>query len=351
MTLKPMTLPGRVTPPKMQIAEAHEVAAKSLSSSPISAGNGSSAEKGTSNRVQDKRSIFLVSLIAFLAINITCSISAPFDFDPYKFIYHGWAWWILDDLRHDRGQHNLALLGSSLMVSAVAGCDANFLNKPIDLSRYHKASYLDNLLSTTFNGTFNTFNLSAPGQMPSDAYLTLQAMVNANKRPDIVIYGVAPRDFIDSTLSSPTDTEPFRYLKRIVNIDDVAGQLYRSPMMRLDWFLQRNIYFYQYSLDLQMSINRKIQKALAILVPAPPTKTPFTWWDRQKLLPNYLGGELIPGSMVAGPLDRKILPSSSLTIQEITKSAISIRNPIRTNRNFTFCAKLPHIVARKTSSS
>jgi hypothetical protein len=251
-----------------------------------------------------KKSIFFISFVAFLAINVTLTFTEPYAFDPYKFLYRGWAWWTIDNLRRDKQPHNVALMGSSLMVSAVAGCDANYLNQPIDLTEYHEASYLDSLLTTTFGGEFSTYNLSAPGQMPSDAYLTLQAMVNTDHRPDVVVYGIAPRDFIDSFLSSPTDTEPFRYLKRIVNIDDVASGLYRSPIPHIDWLLQRNLYFYAYSLDLQMALRHNLRNLIAILVPQPPTNNPFTWYDRKKLLPAYLAGEYVPGCMVAGTLDR-----------------------------------------------
>ncbi len=251
-----------------------------------------------------RKSVFLISFAAFLAVNIILTFTEPYSFDPYKFLYKGWAWWTIDCLRHEKETHNVALMGSSLMVSAVAGCDANFLNKPLDLTAYHKASYLDKLLATKFGGEFDTYNLSAPGQMPSDAYLTLQAMVNTEHRPDAVIYGIAPRDFFDSFLSSPTDTEPFKYLKRVVNTDDVASGLYRSPIPHLDWLLQKNLYFYTYSLDLQMGLRHNLRKLIAVIVPQPQTNTPFTWYDRKKLLPTYLAGEYAPGCMVAGTLTR-----------------------------------------------
>src|SRR5215470_9651366 len=149
------------------------------------------------------KSCFLLALGLFVLLNALLSFYAPIQFDAFKFPYKGWDWWTINDLRRRAEVHNVALLGSSLMVSAVAGCDANFLNKNLDLANYHKCSYLDHRLRTTFGGSFDTFNLSAPGQMPSDAYLSLRAMVNCANRPDVVIYGIAPRDLIDSTLSSP----------------------------------------------------------------------------------------------------------------------------------------------------
>jgi hypothetical protein len=252
-----------------------------------------------------KRSRFLFSLLLFFFLNATLSFTAPIDFDPYRYPCRNWPWWMVNDLRHDQTSHNVALLGSSLMVSAVAGCDTNYLRKPLDLTAYHKATYFDRLLHTKFGGAFSTVNLSAPGQMPSDAYLILKATVEIAQRPDVVIYGIAPRDFIDSTLSNPAETEEFKYIERVVNVDDVASGLYRTPLPRLEWFLQRSLYLCGKSLDLQMLIGDHVTSAMAYLVPRPTaTLYPFTWWDRRKLLPRYLVGEIIPDSMLAMPLAR-----------------------------------------------
>lgn len=253
-----------------------------------------------------KHSRFLMAFALFVAANAFLSFQTPFDFDPYKFVYRGWAWWNMEDLRHDTQQHNIALLGSSLMVSAINGADAAHTMTSLDLTKYHKANYLDYLLKAKLNGEFNTFNLSAPGQMPSDAYLTLKSMINVSQRPEVVIYGIAPRDFIDSTLSNPADTEPFRYLRRIVNVDDVASGLYHAPFPRLDWCLQHSVYLYANSLDIQMAAKDWLTDTLAYAVPRPEkTDRPFTWWDRTHLLPDYLKGEIIPNLMLAVPVTPK----------------------------------------------
>jgi hypothetical protein len=250
-----------------------------------------------------KHSRFLMALALFVAANAFLSFQTPFDFDPYKFVYRGWAWWTMEDVRRDTQQHNIALLGSSLMVSSINGADAVHTMTSVDLTKYHKATYLDYLLKLKLKGDFNTFNLAAPGQMPSDAYLTLKSMINVSQRPEVVVYGIAPRDFIDSTLSSPVDTEPFRYLRRIVNVDDVASGLYHAPFLRLDWCLQHSVYLYANSLDIQMATKEWLTDAMAYAVPQPPkTDRPFSWWDRTHLLPDYLKGEIIPNSMLAVPI-------------------------------------------------
>ncbi|MBY0356736.1 MAG: hypothetical protein K2W82_01940 [Candidatus Obscuribacterales bacterium] len=251
------------------------------------------------------RSTFLVALAIFVCANAFLSFFMPIPFDIYKFNYRGWSWWTFNALREEKQVSNVVLLGSSTMVSALAGCDANYLQKGLDLTRHHHSRYLEDRLKKNIAGDIDIFSLAAPGQMPSDAYITLKAMVASATRPDVVIYGVAPRDFIDSTLSAPGDTDAFKYLTRIVNIDDVAARVFRSPFSKLDWFLQRAVYFYGYALDLRLSFLEGTDSVLNVVLPRPWTSTPFTWWDRQRLIPTYLPAEIHPEAIMAGPIDRK----------------------------------------------
>lgn len=251
------------------------------------------------------RSKFLLALSTFAVLNACLTFFAPFPFDPYKFNYKGWAWWTFNDLRQRSKVSNIALLGSSTMVSALAGCDANYLKRGIDLSNHHHSAYFESRLKQSFKGDFDSFSLAAPGQMPSDAYIALKGMLATASRPDVVIYGVAPRDFIDSTLSAPGDTDAFKYITRLVNIDDVAQRVFRSPWSKLDWLFQRNLYLYCYGLDLKIAYNEFADSFLQKVLARPWTKTPFSWWDRRKLLPNYLPAEIHPEAVMAGPIDRR----------------------------------------------
>ena len=260
------------------------------------------------------KSTFALAAAAFVVINCMLAFFTPFDFDPYKFNYHGWAWWTMADLKDNPRIHNVTLLGSSTMVSALAGCDANHLGKPLDLTRHHQSKYLEHRLTDQYKGEFSIFSLAAPGQMPSDAYLALKAMVTMHNRPDVVIYGVAPRDFIDSTLSSPADTEPFKYLTRFVTLDEVANQFFRNPMAKLDWQLQRFVYLYGTSLDFRLASTDATRSFLDRALPMPSTPTPFSWWDRQRLLPNYLPAEIQSTGIMAQPMkesDRKFIDNTA----------------------------------------
>ncbi len=260
---------------------------------------------------QGRYSTFMNAMALFIALNMVLSFTAPLDFDKFNFPYKGWAWWTFNDLRTpptSTETHNVALLGSSLMVSAINNCEAMFKKERLNLAVYHKATYLDRLLEKKFGGKFNTYNLSGPGQNPSDAYMTLQAMLKLHQRPDVVVYGVAPRDFYDSSMASPVDTEAFRFLHRLVNIDDSINMMFRSPWDKLNWVMERNIYLYGNGLDLSMIANNFINKELDAVFPPPPTSRQFTYWDRVKLLPKYKMGEIHPLAVVIHPQSPKGSP-------------------------------------------
>lgn len=199
----------------------------------------------TSNPKKRVVSAALCAVLAYFGVNAGLQASQLKPSDPLDFPYHGWTYWsmkAIDGL--DKTRRNIVLLGSSLVVTAVSECDATDQNKTLDLCFYRDASYLDKQMRGQFGRDYCTLDLSVPGQNPSDAYLTLKAALARGIKPGAVIYGVAPRDFIDATLKDSTDTEPFRYLSRITDIRDCADELVTAPEPKLDWTLQKLVYLY-----------------------------------------------------------------------------------------------------------
>lgn len=202
-----------------------------------------------------KLSKFVFSFTLFLLVAALFGQFAPVLEDKYEYPLHSWSWWTVQQIRWAsnacggeanswrcdetnaavRDETNSArlglpapntvLLGSSLMVVANAETDATWRGKRIDLTTYRQAKYFDETVSTRLCTRSQTLNLASPGQIPSDAYLTLKEALNEGIRPSLVVYGVAPRDFIDSTMSSPFETESYKYLSRLVSTDDVDRYL------------------------------------------------------------------------------------------------------------------------------
>src|SRR5262249_6607891 len=160
--------------------------------------------------------------------------------DRFQYPVHTWTWWTVKNVRDrcstiksertekmrsnqkerseagERPDCRVVLLGSSLMVVAMAECDSTWLKERIDLTTYRDARYFDERIQHLFDRNPGTLNLSAPGQVPSDAYLTLKFALKQGIKPDLIVYGLAPRDFLDGTMQSPFDSECYRYLNRLV---------------------------------------------------------------------------------------------------------------------------------------
>jgi hypothetical protein len=232
-------------------------------------------------------SSFLAAIVIFLLLNGVLSQMGIIHFNPFDYPSRGWTWWLIKDLKERGEKFNVALLGSSLMMSAVTGCDSEYLHRSLPANNHRTADYLEGRLNRQFNGAFKTFNLATPGQMPSDACLFLRTLLLLGQKPDCIIYGIAPRDFIDSTLAEPSETEPFNYLKRLVQTDDLVDHIYDAWPNRLNHYLERSFFFCSYSIDLQMKTWCALEKFLALILPSPPGQLPFTSWDRMKLLPDY----------------------------------------------------------------
>jgi hypothetical protein len=249
-----------------------------------------------------RRTTFLISLLIFLALNLVVLPQCKFDFDRFAYAYRSWPWWLVQDLRTASDKFNIALLGSSLMLSPIGECDANFSGRNIDATTHHRSLYFDNRLATAFGGAFRTFNLATPGQMPSDACLLARTIAEFGQQPRLYVYGIAPRDFLDSRLASPADTEPYRYLKRILPVNELAYDGSVHPLAALEQLLSHTVFLYQHAIEMQLGFARQIELLLALIVPAPQGVSPFTYWDRVALLPNYKAGELYPGAFVNSPV-------------------------------------------------
>lgn len=230
---------------------------------------------------------FCAAILAFLLLNAILAQSKAFRFNPFDYPSKGWTWWLIKDLKDRGGQFNIALFGSSLMMSAVTSCDSQYLRQALPANNHRSADYLESKLKAKFKGSFRTFNFATPGQMPSDACLLLRALLFLGHKPDVIVYGLAPRDFIDNTLAEPSDTEPFEYLKRIVQTDDLADHLYDSWINRLSFSLENSLFLCRYAPDIKMRVWSAMEKLLATVVPRFERQPPFTCWDRIKLLPDY----------------------------------------------------------------
>lgn len=100
---------------------------------------------------------------------------------------------------------NVVVLGSSLAFAANYYCDTKYATKTVpksiaDSMTYLSACYFEEALNESQAKRFAVANLSIPGGMAQDAYVIMQRLIQAKKRPTFVIYEIAPRDLVDNLM-------------------------------------------------------------------------------------------------------------------------------------------------------
>ncbi len=250
------------------------------------------------------KSLFAIALAMFVALNAAMIFINPIQFNRKFFPYQGWLWWMVNDIKPQSTIYDVALLGSSVMVAAVTTADATSSGKPLDIILHHKSEYLDKQLAKNGIPNTKTMNLSGPGQMPSDALLIFMTLSDHLKENSTVVYGLAPRDFFDSSFQSASDTESYKYLRRMIELHPkVNAHFHQYFWDKVNALLERGVYLYDRSAEIQTKWLNNVHNALGSMMPEFWKKTTFTFWDRKALLPAYKAAEFHPGASMAEPED------------------------------------------------
>jgi hypothetical protein len=248
----------------------------------------------------------------FLSVALCSGQVASFVENRYEYPLHSWSWWTVSELRKlssalslDRAGRsdtlmlpNTVLLGSSLMVVANAECDATWQQERIDLTTYRGARYFDAVMNDRLSAPGSpiesrSINLSAPGQIPSDAFLTLQEALNEGLRPSLVVYGVAPRDFLDSTMSSPYETETYKYLSRLVSTTAIDSRLRDDVFRSLGRHLFSSLPLLRYAVDIQMLVGKAMMEVCDCF--SGGSSDTISLEKRMALMGRYKPLDMVPG--------------------------------------------------------
>lgn len=125
-----------------------------------------------------------------------------------------WSWWLCKAYMAEKPAPDVVLFGSSQVGSALVTADAQTDFKVVDALTHRRASTLQKELLKQTGQEISVFSLSAPGQMISDAYMLSRVLLKPGQQPKLIVFGVAPRDFIDNTMTCAASTEPYKFLTR-----------------------------------------------------------------------------------------------------------------------------------------
>jgi hypothetical protein len=169
-------------------------------------------------------------------------------FSPYRSANRSWVWWNVKDFEKS-GAPDIVLLGSSLMMSPLHGGDAVMSGRPQNVTSHHRSSLLESELEKRFGRRYSTFAFALGGEMVSDAYVISDSLLTGKKKPKVIVYGIAPRDFMDHALPSAASTEIFKYMKRIGDLSAIDSEAYNSPVERAENYLSKISFAYKHRAD------------------------------------------------------------------------------------------------------
>lgn len=257
-------------------------------------------------------------LCAFFLLNAIWAQSRFGVLNAADFPFYTWTACAIEDfLKKESGRANIVFLGSSLVLSPLGGVDADFLKRPLDAPRHHRSLYFEQSLFQKSGQSLRTFNFALPGEMPSDAYLITNFLCKKNKQPDLIIYGVGPRDFMDNLLPSPQATDPFQYLSRFGDYSAHIDTIAPDWQQRLNYELGRLIFCYGDRVDLSHNTERYITHGLDRFVP--PVGKPLGIKFRRIILPEYHPFEVGLNECLFQPYTDKTRPPFVDNIAEYRK--------------------------------
>lgn len=193
----------------------------------------------------------LLALAALFILDLSARLSYPYwNIDRFDSPNKSWIWWAVSDFHRQPQTPDIVLLGSSLMLEALNTGDATYLHKAQNVSLHHTSSCLQDDLQAKLGYKPHTFSFAIAGQMASDAYAIASTLLRGKDKPTTIVYGIAPRDFMDNTLTNVTTTETFRYLARVGDLSKTFAAAKPSFFEVMDRGLENISFIYKHRVDL-----------------------------------------------------------------------------------------------------
>lgn len=238
---------------------------------------------------------FAWALLTFCLMGTIAGSCGLFKSAPEDFSFLSWTGWTIRDFLRQERHPDIVFLGSSLMLVPLDGMDADYLGSRVDGSQHHHSCYFEDKFKELTGIKLRTFTFALPGEMPSDAYLIVKNLLNGPKKPELIVYGVGPRDFLDNMLPSPAATDPYRFLSRFGDIEPIKERLMPDWQQRLDYELGKLSYFYGQRGEISKAAEKIASRILNKVEPLPLECKALSFDERHVILPDFRPCEILEG--------------------------------------------------------
>jgi hypothetical protein len=227
-------------------------------------------------KAQTRISKFAICCALFVGLNLAFAMSFNFQgLDIFPLQNRTEVWWTVKNFRELRDRADLLLIGSSLMCRIINEGDATRAHKVFNGHTHYCSQNLEDALDKELHTKIKTVSLAVPGLNASDASVVGCELLKGQKKPALIVYGIAPRDLMDNALTNPAGTDVFHLLEKIGDLSDVA---YTARTTREDQFkfavnqlLSRALPIYKCQEELAVAFRRQASGLLEKYVPMPAT--------------------------------------------------------------------------------
>ena len=210
-------------------------------------------------------SYVLLACVGFVALDV---IKRNLPSDPLASPEKSTIWWATKQFQAAAAKRkpDVVLLGSSLMIAAQNDCDATFFNVNFDAVKHYRSLYLESKLSKAKGRDVKTASFVIGGQMASDGYAIIKALLSKHSAPETIVWGVAPRDFLDATLTHSDETETVKLMSRIADEENLLQK--KLPFWsRIEKSLKKVSAIYGKNEELRAVHQQAVEQTLSAVTP------------------------------------------------------------------------------------
>lgn len=215
---------------------------------------------------------------------------------------HTWTYWATKEFLSQAKPSDIVICGSSVLMHPIARVEAVHKNKNLDYVLDHQSTYFADMVGAAIGQqNLSCFSFALPGSMISDNFMVMRGLLTGPRKPAVVVVGLTLRDFIDSGVTCPGATPPFRYLKRYASIDDVVDLAMPQVWQRFDYWLGKLVYLNGKKMDMQTLLSEQVKTCLDPVFKKEFGPCRLVEMDPTRNTPSNLRGEIEPGMMIVGP--------------------------------------------------
>ena len=187
-------------------------------------------------------------------------------FDRFAVAQHRWAWWEVKGYKELPKAPDCVLLGSSLLQRLTNEGESTYLQCPVNGLTHNKSVHLEDNIRKKTGISLSTYAFAIGGLHASDATVIAEGLFK-DKAPKTIVYAIAPRDFMDNLVATPTDTETFALISHIADLGELEERARTTQTEQFNYAMNTIIVkltpLASYRYELSTMLGRSVRAAIA----------------------------------------------------------------------------------------